>query len=175
MSAARRSFPYPRLTIHLITTPIPYTSFVTTISQFWADVRQALPHLQEPLPAAWAFGARAEHADELLALVLSGTKTGTASLLADFTDEEPVPTVGELSIILDGQGNPRAVLETTDIAIVPFQDVTAEHAWSEGESNRSLDAWREIHKRFWEEHSDAEFSETSPVVCERFRVIYPLT
>ena len=148
---------------------------MTTLSQFWEGVRQALPHLQEPLPAAWAFGATAKHANELLALVLSGTKTGTASLLAEYVGDEQVPAVGELSIILDGQNVPRAVLETTDITVVPFQDVTADHAWSEGEGDRSLESWREIHKRFWEEDSDAEFSETSPVVCERFRIIYPLS
>ena len=180
MSAARRSFPYPRLpsTSSSPTSPpplSPYTSFVTTVSQFWADARRALPHLDEPLPAAWSFGATAEHADELLALVLSRTKTAAASLLAEYEGEEQVPAVGELSIILDGRNKPRAVLETTDVTIVPFCFVTAEHAWSEGEGDRSLDAWREIHERFWEEHSDTEFSESSLVVCERFRVIYPLT
>jgi uncharacterized protein YhfF len=62
------------------------------------------------LPSAWSFGATSDHADELLELVLSGTKTGTASSLwGHEATGEPVPRPGELSIILDGTGRPRAV------------------------------------------------------------------
>ena len=106
--------------------------------------------------------------------MLDGVKTGTASSLRDYeADGGPLPEVGELSIILDGSGAPRAVLETTEVVTVPFDQVTAEHARSEGEGDRTLAAWRQIHERFWTEHSDGGFAPDMPVVCERFRLIHP--
>lgn len=140
---------------------------------FWADIRSRFPDLPSPMPEAWAFGATPEHADDLLALVLAGTKTGTASALWDIeADHESVAEEGELSIIFDGRGRPRALIETTAIDIVPFSEVTAEHAHSEGEGDRTLAAWREIHERFWQEHGQRGFAPEMPVVCERFRLLF---
>ncbi|WGP05133.1 ASCH domain-containing protein [Bacillus subtilis] len=145
-----------------------------TLDSFWGRARRQNPDLPEAMPEAWAFGATPEHADDLLALVLAGTKTGTASALWDIeADDESVPEVGELSIILDGRGRPRALIETTAIDIVPFSGVTAEHAHSEGEGDRTLAAWSEIHERFWSEHGQRGFSPDMPVVCERFRLLFP--
>ncbi|GAP77479.1 MULTISPECIES: ASCH domain-containing protein [Brachybacterium] len=150
------------------------TSDDAALHQFWAEARTARPELPAQLPEAWAFGATPEHADGLLRLVLEGVKTGTASSLCDYeADGDPLPEVGELSIILDGSGAPRAVLETTEVVTVPFDQVTGEHAHAEGEGDRTLAAWRQIHERFWTEHSDGGFAPDIPVVCERFRLIHP--
>lgn len=126
-------------------------------------------------PPAWSFGADARQADELLELVLAGTKTATASALWDYeADGEAVPEPGALSIVLDGSGQPRALLETTHVEVVPFDEVTEEHARLEGEDDRSLAHWREVHERFFAETAshDRGFSTDMPVVCERFRVLY---
>lgn len=140
----------------------------------WIRARAENPDLPAAPPEAWAFGATPEHADGLLALVLEGTKTATASALGDYeADGEPVPAVGDLSIILDGADVPRAVLEVTAIDIVDFDRVSEEHARAEGEDDRTLASWRRIHERFWREHSTSGFSPDMPVVCERFRVVHP--
>jgi uncharacterized protein YhfF len=126
-------------------------------------------------PPAWSFGATPEHADELLRLVLAGTKTATASALWDFEAEgERLPESGTLSIILDGAGRPRALIETTEVRVVPFDEVDEEHAALEGEGDRSLAEWREVHERFFTEHAihDRGFAPDMPVVLERFRVLY---
>ena len=112
----------------------------------------------------------------LLALVLDGTKTGTAGALWDYEAEgEPIAEVGSLWIILDGSARPRALIETTAVAVVPFDQVDAEHARSEGEDDLSLASWRRIHEDFFRSHAshDRGFQPDMPVVCERFRVLYP--
>lgn len=145
------------------------------IDEFWQQCRTALPALPAEAPEAWVFGATPTHADGLLALVLAGTKTATASSLWDYEHTgDPLPEAGLLNIILDGQGNPRALLETVSIEIVPFDEVTAEHAFAEGEGDRSLEYWRDAHERFWREHSENPrgFEPDMPVVCERLRVLH---
>ena len=69
-------------------------------------------------PPAWAFGATPEQADELLGLVLDGTKTATASSHADYVAEgESLPAPGMLGIVLDGAGHPRALVVTTETRV----------------------------------------------------------
>nr|WP_062389649.1 ASCH domain-containing protein [Demequina iriomotensis] len=125
-------------------------------------------------PAAWGFGATRTQADSLLELVLAGVKTGTASALWELEAEgESVPEAGELSILLDGAGMPQALIETTAVRIVPFDRVDAEHAASEGEGDRTLAHWREVHERFWRTYGrmTRAFTPDMPVVCERFRLL----
>lgn len=125
-------------------------------------------------PPAWAFGATPEQADELLGLVLDGTKTATASSLAAYEREgEQLPEPGLLGILLDGAGHPRALVVTTEARVVPFDQVDADHARDEGEGDLSLEHWRTVHERFFSEHTDGGFGPDMPVVLERFRVLYP--
>ena len=127
-------------------------------------------------PPAWAFGATPEQSDELLSLVLDGTKTATSSAQADYVkDGEELPEPGMLSIVLDGAGHPRALVVTTEVRIVSFDQVDAGHARDEGEGDGSLEHWRVVHERFFTEHADGGFLPGMPVMLERFRVLYPPT
>lgn len=147
------------------------------LDAYWHRVRADIPDLPAEAPEAWAFGATPEHADGLLELVLTGVKTGTASSVWDYeTSGERMPEVGDLSVILDGTGAPRAVIRTTSLEIVPFDEVTAEHAHAEGEGDRTLSAWRDIHERFWRQHSESPrgWAPDMPVLCERFTLVHPL-
>jgi len=124
-------------------------------------------------PPAWAFGGSAEEADELLQLVLDGTKTATASALWDYEAEgEALPEVGSLSILLDGRGHPRALISTTEVEVVPFDEVDEEHARLEGEGDLSVASWRAAHERFFGQGSSRPFEPDMPVVLERFAVVY---
>ncbi|BDZ57680.1 ASCH domain-containing protein [Barrientosiimonas endolithica] len=91
-------------------------------------------------PPAWSFGGTQEQAGELAALVLDGRKTATASALWDYeAEDEPLPKVGQMSIVLDGHQRPVALIVTTEVATVPFDRVDAEHAEAEGEgTGRSI-------------------------------------
>lgn len=144
------------------------------IERFWTAARSKLPSLPPSPPAAWAFGATPQQADELLDLVLHGTKTATASSMREYeADGDPLPQAGDLSILLDGSGVPRAVIETTAVRVVPFDQVGPEHARAEGEGDRSLAHWRRVHEQFWREHSTDPrgFTPDMPVVCEEFRLV----
>ena len=126
-------------------------------------------------PPAWAFGATPEQADDLLALLLSGIKTATAGALWDYEAEgEALPSPGALGIVTDGRGVPHALIVTTQVEVVPFDEVSAEHAYLEGEGDRSLATWREVHERFFTEHAvhSRGFSRDMPVVLQRFAVLY---
>jgi len=164
------------------------TTSGAAIARFWEDAQRALgrrlvPYfggLTTPLqpsapPQAWAFGGTPAQADELLGLVLAGMKTATAGALWDYEAAgEPVPADGDLSIVLDGDGRPRALLRTTDVRVVPFEEVDAEHARLEGEGDLSLDFWRRAHESFFTEYAahDRGFDPTMPVVLERFEMLY---
>jgi len=126
-------------------------------------------------PPAWAFGATPGEADELLALVLSGAKTATAGALWDYQAEgEELPEPGALGIVTDGRGVPHALVVTTQVEVVPFDEVSAEHAYLEGEGDRSLASWGEVHEQFFTEHAvhSHGFSRDMPVVLQRFAVLY---
>ena len=126
-------------------------------------------------PDAWSFGGTPEQADALLALVLDGTKTATASALWDYEAEgEPLPEVGTLGIVLDSAGHPRALVVTTAVTVVPFDEVDEEHARLEGEEDLALASWRRVHEEFFTRFRShhREFAPDMPVVCERFAVLY---
>lgn len=129
--------------------------------------RESLP------PPAWSFGDNPRLADTLLAAVLSGAKTATSSALWEYDDETPVPEKGELSILLDGVGNPRALIRTTSVEIVPFGEVGADFALAEGEGDTTGDEWREGHRGYFARVLDREVGDDMPVVCERFELRYP--
>jgi uncharacterized protein YhfF len=69
----------------------------------------------------FAFGDRPELADELLELVIKGMKTATCS-----TEDEPnTSTAGERWVVLDGCGEPRCVIESTEVTYPRFNEIDA--------------------------------------------------
>jgi uncharacterized protein YhfF len=152
------------------------------ITDFWHACQEAMTGYRKIIgeqPEAWGFGDSPEMADELGQLVLSGTKTATCSLLWEYEQEgESVPEEGELSIVLDGRGEPLCLIETTEIRTRPYNKVEAQFAYDEGEGDRSLAFWRDAHWRFFSRQCDKlglQVSEEMPLICERFRVICPRT
>jgi uncharacterized protein YhfF len=126
-------------------------------------------------PPSWSFGDNPALADQLLALVLDGRKTGTSTALSELVAADlETPRVGELSIVTDSAGEPKALLRTTQVDVVPFDQVSAEHAAAEGEDDLSLTSWRTEHEKYWRRVlGDDFFSPAMDVVVERFELIYP--
>ena len=122
---------------------------------------------------AWSFGSSA---DELAHLVVTGAKTATSSAFPLYElKHEPLPRSDVYSVILDSKGNGVCVIKTTKVKVVPFHEVTAEHAYREGEDDRSLTRWREVHEKFFTKALNKvglQFAPDMKVVCEEFAVVY---
>jgi uncharacterized protein YhfF len=130
-----------------------------------------LPHAE--------FGFPGPLRDKLVAAILSGAKTSTTSLAAQYGAAEPMPAVGDRSAVVDSAGEPVAAIEVTEIRVVRLADVDLRHAVDEGEGYASVAEWRAGHERFWHGAEmrgylgDPDFTvdDDTPVVAERFRVL----
>ena len=118
---------------------------------------------------AWGFGS---DATELGLLVRDGPKRATASHYSWYRDDgEPMPAVGDMSVVLDSDGEPLCVIRTTDVEVRRFGDVDEEFAWTEGEGDRSLAYWREAHIEFFAGEG-RPVDDDSEVVLERFELLW---
>lgn len=121
---------------------------------------------------AWAFGG---DADELAQLVKDGIKTATCSALVFYElENEELPQVGGYNIILDSEENAVCITRTTKVYVTTFDAVSEEHAFKEGEGNRSLEYWRKVHKKFFADELktiNQQFNERIELVCEEFEVV----
>ncbi|MEM7114775.1 MAG: ASCH domain-containing protein, partial [Chloroflexota bacterium] len=71
--------------------------------------------------------------------------------------------------------SPRGV-PASGVEIVPFNEVTAVFAATEGEGDGSLAYWRRVHWAFFTRdlaNWGLEPTETMPVICEVFEVVFP--
>uniref|UniRef100_A0AAU3H1P1 ASCH domain-containing protein n=1 Tax=Streptomyces sp. NBC_01401 TaxID=2903854 RepID=A0AAU3H1P1_9ACTN len=118
--------------------------------------------------------------DQLVAAVLSGEKVSTSGLLAEYEAErEELPPVGERSALIDSDGREVAVVELTEVQVLPLGSVGLRHALDEGEGYTSVAGWRAAHEAFWhseemrEALGDPSFTvdDGTMVVVERFRVV----
>lgn len=103
---------------------------------FWQAYLETLPPdspvRSEPYEAE-SFGDSPEMADELGALVASGTKTATCSALWEYEAEgEPLPGPGAKCVVLDGRDEPLCVIETVEVEVRPYNEVDARFAYEEG-------------------------------------------
>lgn len=77
---------------------------------------------------------------------------------------------------MDSNDEAICIIEITKVDIVPFKDVSADHAFKEGEGDKTLEWWRKAHIDFFKtyfEEFGLMFSEDSRIVLEEFQVVYP--
>ncbi|MFG3342362.1 ASCH domain-containing protein [Glycomyces sp. NPDC048151] len=143
----------------------------------------------EPTPAEIAAMPKSEFAfpgplrDQLVAAILDGAKTSTTGLVIDYEHEdEPLPQVGEQAVVVDSADRPVAVIETTEVRVVPLAAVDFAHVVDEGEGDRSIAEWRANHESFWHSEEmrqaldDPDFTvdDATLTVLQRFRMIADL-
>lgn len=118
----------------------------------------------------FAFGDSPEMADELLALILTGKKTATVSVVLE---DEQTPSVGDLSLVLDGRGNPACVIKTVYLETVKFCDLTWDMVKLEGE-DENFEQWKSGNVRYWTRDAARRgytFTAQTPIMFERFEVV----
>ncbi len=152
--------------------PIP-----PSIHAFWHAFTSTLAHdPSDRFYEAFHFNDNAPSADKLAALVLAGRKRATASLVWSYESEgRPIPKPGDLSVVTLFSGKPVCVIETSDIQVVPFFEVDADFAATEGEGDGSLAYWQRGHTASFGRECQRlgrEFSLSAPIVCEKFAVVY---
>ena len=122
----------------------------------------------------WHFELTEDACNSLLDLVLKGQKRATSSSLAAFElGGETMPKEGELSVITDWDGNPRCVVRTKKLHVLPYEEITYDLAKLEGE-DETLDSWKRSHERFFTREGEMlgyHFSPQMPVVFEEFEVV----
>ena len=144
---------------------------------FWAGFEsRAGCDVSARLYESFHFGDSESLANELAALVFSGAKRATAGLLWSHEAEgKPMPEPGDLSIVEQWSREPVCVIETTSIAVVPFEKVGPEFAACEGEGDGSLEQWRAGHWAYFGRECARLAKKphaSMPVVCESFKVVY---
>lgn len=122
---------------------------------------------------AWAFG---DDSDKLADLTVNGIKTATCSAYCWYENgEEELPKVGEYSVILNSKDDAVCVIKTNKVYIERFKNISSEHAYKEGEGDRSLEYWRQVHRDFFAKELieiGRNFSEDMELVCEEFEVVF---
>ncbi|HEY3463888.1 MAG TPA: ASCH domain-containing protein [Amycolatopsis sp.] len=118
--------------------------------------------------------------DKLVAAILRGEKTSTTGLVAEYEKYgEELPRVGERELMIDSAGEGLAVLETTEVRVIPLSEVDLQHALDEGEGFTSVAEWRADHTDYWQSAEmraameDPEFTvdDMTMVVATRFVIV----
>ena len=82
--------------------------------------------------------------DSGVAAILAGTKTALTGLLEILQHAgEPVPEAGQRFSVLDSAGLPAAVIELTEVRVVPISEVDDAYAHAEGRGYADAAAWRQ--------------------------------
>jgi len=101
-----------------------------TPQEMWNAYKQINPSIGDEIDA-WAFGVEP---DLLADLVFKGEKTATASAYDLYAlEDEPLPQEGTFDVILDSQNQAVCIVEITKVSVQPFYQVSADHAYKEGE------------------------------------------
>ncbi|MEJ8776770.1 ASCH domain-containing protein [Pseudogracilibacillus sp. ICA-222130] len=139
---------------------------------FWLDYWSGKGEVAPTNVTAWQFGV---DADDLAQLVVDGIKTATCSGHIFYElEKEPLPKVGDYSIILNGVNEPEAIIRLTEVTVTPMNEVTEQFAYDEGEGDRSYAYWWKEHEAFFTKELKGyglPFQEDMLVVCERFELI----
>ncbi|MDI4634570.1 ASCH domain-containing protein [Pelomonas sp. V22] len=147
------------------------------VQQFWDAFKATqTDDVEDRFFEVCVFDDNEPSANHLAELVVRGIKRATAGLVWSFeAGDQVVPKPGDLSVVTTWDGQPKCVIETTQVDITPFSEVTAEFAAVEGEGDGSLQYWREAHAAYYARECvriGRVPGPSMPVACERFKVVY---
>ena len=114
--------------------------------------------------------------DNYTAWTFGGDPDATCSLgrVYELTGE-PIPALGEYSVILNSRQEAVCVIRTTCLRLIPFCQVDAALAAREGEGDLSLAYWQRVHRDFFEKELapyGERFDEGMELIFEEFELVY---
>ena len=146
---------------------------------FWQRYLSTLSEEEQKNALAYVvdqFADTPEAATKVGKLVRDGVKTTTSSLVWGLEHiGQPLPKVGNIELIVDGNGEPLCIIELTKVEIKPFNAVDEQFAYDYGEGERTQSYWLRDNWEYlsrWCHEIGREPSETMPLVFQRFRVLY---
>lgn len=143
--------------------------------EYWREFQNRTGRTEISCSGELDFSEGGTKSDWLVSMVISGTKTSFFTSWPTYSiDMEPLPATGEIYIVTDRSGEPRCIIETEAVEIVPFNEVTWEMARTEGE-DADLEEWRARHREELEDEGAVvgfEFSPDIKLVFQNFSVIY---
>lgn len=145
--------------------------------ELWGDyLDHHLEYAFAPEPRVDRFGDTPEIANTCIDLVLKGKKRATShSLLGLQYRKEPLPKIGDFTVLTDWDGNAKCIIRTVAVRLKPFFSISSSYAKLEGEGDGSLEYWKKAHWEYYSrelEHYDRVPRESMIVVCEVFEKVY---
>lgn len=147
------------------------------IKKYWNSFKNSYPeYVSYDQPVSFYFCDNKEDADECADLVVNRVKRATSpSVWSIKKNKEKFPEIGDIAIVTDWEGNPKAIIKTIKVDIVKFKDISPEYAFLEGEGDKSLVYWRAVHLEYYSNEMRA-FGElpddNMDIICEQFERIW---
>ena len=147
-----------------------------TIDEFVGAARLARPDLRIDQFKVRGFGGTQAMSDRIVPRIVSGEKTGTIALAAEFDDDPGrAPRIGDNYVVTRWEGAPAVMYRVTEAQTLPYEAIDEEHVRVEGPNLRTVQAWREVHWPYFGAMMRQRGKEPSmqmPVIFQRYEVIY---
>ena len=146
-------------------------------NNMWGDyLKNHLEDVFHEAPKATHFCDNQKDANECARLVKAGVKKATShSLLGLQHRNEPLPKIGDFTVVTDWEGEAQCIVETTKVKLKPLFSIDEEYAQLEGEGDKSLGHWKKVHWDYYTREL-AEFErlprESMIVVCQEFTKVF---
>lgn len=145
------------------------------IAQLIARFNEQSSRAVAELPS-WHFCDNEQDANDCALLVLNGVKQATTPSLYWFrANNETLPEVGDLAIFTNWQGQPLGIIETVSVTITPYNQISADYAALEGEGDKSLEHWQQVHWDYYQRELAGTGYQCHPdmlLVCEQFKLVF---
>ncbi len=148
-----------------------------SVSEIWQEfISENNDFKSRKQPISFYFCDNEYDANGCANLVVEKIKQATASSLWWYDkNNEKLPGIGNIYIVTDWVGKAKAIIETTKIEKVPYDEITPEFAGIEGEGDKSLEYWKDVHwdyySREMKPHNEKPTNDMI-IVCEYFKTIW---
>lgn len=165
-----------RLSLLFVAMVFSTAASAQTVGEFW---QSCLPSIGQPPADGFyrvrSIGGTPETTEVITKLILAGDKIGTFTSPWMYDGDRSItPVVGGYSVLTNSKGAPAAVLKTTFLMTLPFNQITENETAIDGPAVRPLEIWKPIHVTFFTNELTARgktFAEDMPVTVEQFEVV----